>query len=479
MSSSSARAAFICALLVAPSAEAGPLEELVQVALHPSNPNRMVVRYRYSGEGLFYSDDAGKTWRLLCGQAIEASFASAGPIAMTDDGTVLMGVFDGLWEGVAGGCIWTKVPLFEGIWVSDVEIDPTNPSAAFAVTGANTAGAMNGVARRDPSGSWSQLGSTDDVMILGLRAVATASGVRLYEDALRGLGMPLLSPVMRVSDDQGQSWTEFPVDTGDASPTQGSLRLEGVDPSNPDRIVGAFIRADANDTVLVSNDRGQTFTEYLTITDFGGIAFAPDGRVWIADQGSIDPTAPTGLWYAASLDAPATRLNDLAVRGLGYGVGETLYACQRSEFGSIDVQNGAFQSLFTLNDLAEFVSCPGVDMAATCKSQLCLGYCGPGHFAVAPICCAYDDQYCGPKLVDPSQVRCESDAGVPDASVTKPPQKDAGVAPRTTKNASDGGCACTTPARSKDAPLSCALLAGLLATVVLRRRVTSKCSSRR
>jgi hypothetical protein len=44
------------------------------------------------------------------------------------------------------------------------------------------------------------------------------------------------------------------------------------------------------------------------------------------------------------------------------------------------------------DDIAEFVSCPGEDLALGCQQQLCKNWCGPLHFAEAPLCDAYDDE---------------------------------------------------------------------------------------
>src|SRR5262249_32824479 len=134
---------------------------------------------------------------------------------------------------------------------------------------------------------------------------------------------------------------------------RGTLHVQGVDPTNPDRIVVSIERpgdsgtpAQTADSVLVSNDQGKTFEPYLTITEIGGVAFAPDGRIWIGDAGNaLDPTQPVGLYFAQSLDKPATELSkaNYPVQCLDYQSGTgTLYACQRFTFGMVDTKDGAF-----------------------------------------------------------------------------------------------------------------------------------------
>jgi MYXO-CTERM domain-containing protein len=74
---------------------------------------------------------------------------------------------------------------------------------------------------------------------------------------------------------------------------------------------------------------------------------------------------------------------------------KTLYACQRFWFGSVNQMSGEFTTTLRFTEVPKFVTCPGEDPAMQCKTQLCLDYCGPAHFAVAPVCSAYDQPDCG------------------------------------------------------------------------------------
>src|SRR5262245_37604023 len=78
-------------------AHAGPVELLNQVALHPTDPKMMVVRYENGGEGFAFSRDGGATWKLLCRSAIGMDVNRAGPITVTADGHVMMGLIQGLY----------------------------------------------------------------------------------------------------------------------------------------------------------------------------------------------------------------------------------------------------------------------------------------------------------------------------------------------------------------------------------------------
>ena len=387
-------------------ASAGPVEQLAQVALHPTDPNVMVLRYMNGGDGLLYSDDAGASFKLICLSAIDPMLRRIGTIAVAGDGRLVMGLFDGLLEDQGGGCGFTAVPGLTDTWISDLAVDPTDPQVLYASTSKsmmNGAGAApNGLYRRDGAGEFSQFGSLETLLITRLRLTSTDAGLRIYQSAIHGTvpgmidGMPVMdlpNYVIRVSDDGGATFTEFPYGTGDGS----AFRLVGVDPSNPDRILAVLDRTQENDELFVSSDRGQTFDSYHMLSQISAVEFAPDGRVFIGEAASsTDPTASVGLWFAASLDESPSKLADYPVACLAYQAStETLFVCQRWAFGTADQTDGAFTERASFKTIDEFVSCEGVDMADSCMTQLCGDYCGLAHFASAGVCQVYDGPFCG------------------------------------------------------------------------------------
>jgi hypothetical protein len=398
-------------------AHAGPVEQMTQLAMHPSNPDLMVVRYTWGGDGLLRTTDRGKSWQLLCDALLfDPTQTHSGPTAVTGDGTTIMGVFNGIWHDDGHGCSWQSDATYAGEWIGDVTPHPTDPNITFAVT--STASQMgehklNGVIRRDATGTWSDLGAKAEMLATKLYVVPLGNGLRFYVLAIKGqieiddAGRTAPNYVTRVSDDEGQTWKESVFGT-----TDGQFRIQGVDPTNPDRIIASINRVlengpirDADDSVLLSTDQGAHFTEYLKVAEIGGVTFAPDGRVWIGDLGNVsdsDPSAPKGVWFAPSLAQPASKLamGDYPVQCLGYQKAtDTLYACQHFWFGSVKPDDGTFTSLVKFSDVQNFVSCQGVDMAKSCEMQLCGAYCGYGHFAVAPVCTAYDTPNCGIPVV--------------------------------------------------------------------------------
>jgi hypothetical protein len=412
------RTTFVLASFLALSgpnpALAGPVEQLVQLAIHPTDPKRMAVRYVWGGAGAFVTADGGKNWKLLCNSLVSNTVVnSEGPLVLTGDGSVLMGLSTGMWHDDGRACHWMNEPKYDGLFIGGFAVDPIDPAVTYSFT--SSGGLTNGLLRRDASGTWSDLGKKENILGTRMLVVRRGSGRRFYLGLVKGEVLPpdggpgQTSYAIRVSDDDGSTWTEHMYGVAG-----GKLQLQAVDPTNPDRLVISIerpgntgTRAAIADSVLVSSDQGKTFEPYLTVLEVGGVAFAPDGRVWIGDGGNaLDPTQPGAVYFAKSLDNPATKLpmSNYPVQCLAYqGATDTLYACQPTTFGSVNSADGSFTTSLDVRKVASFVDCPGVDMAAVCETQLCGAYCGFGHFAQAPLCCAYDTFSCGP-AVAPSAV---------------------------------------------------------------------------
>lgn len=385
------------ALLSSSRAFAGPVEQMVELATAPGASATMVLRYINGGGGLFFSMDQGKTWSLQCNSSFLGQGGRVqGPVAILGDKTVLVLSSDGVLHADASGCGIAAETADVTKQVVDLALHPTDPMKVFAATSSSAMGAMNGVLERSASGQWTPIGGMDALSPLSLRAVMKEGALRFYEVAVKPSMMTggASQYVLRVSDDQAKTWQEYPLATDTGRP-----RLRAVDPTNPDRLLIAVDRATEADTVLVSKDGGKTTLKYLDVAEFGGVAFAPDGRVWIGDLGTTGGSSPTrGLYAAANLDAMPARLPiaTYAVQCLGWAADtNTLYACQRFWFGNVNLASGEFTSMVRFTDVPKFVSCPGEDTAAECKAQLCLDYCGPAHFAAAPVCSAYDEPSCG------------------------------------------------------------------------------------
>jgi hypothetical protein len=399
-----------------------------------------------------------------------------GRIAMDGDGTVYMATFQGLLRDDGTGCGWESVPEFAGQWVTDVSVHPADPNTMFAATSTGGVDIASSVHRRDPDGTWREIATHPEVLIGRLFVIERASGeLRMYERAVHGMfgTPPEVRPryVMRVSDDEGATWEEY--EFGD---TPGQIEIEAVDPTDADRVV-VSLRSDvpegatrkmAIDRVLVSNDRGETFSDYAEVTRFGGIDFASDGRVWIGDRGDpFDPKAPLGLWFAMSLGEAPRRVNDrFAVHCVDYrSDADDLFVCQAYEAGTLGADGSGYARSFAFEDVKEFVSCGSESIAPVCAEYLLGGWCGASHFPQAPLCCIYphrqgaDAGACASSTPDPGGI---ADAGRREGG-------SAGDAGRGPGSDAPDGCGCRAAGTERRGQGAAMWGLGLLALRVARR----------
>jgi hypothetical protein len=114
---------------------------------------------------------------------------------------------------------------------------------------------------------------------------------------------------IRSSDDRGQTWTTYPITL---RKDERELILLGVDPTNPDRVFGAIhvCREDEScldraiglrkDTLLVSDDRGRTWTTLMELGEVAGFEL-DESTLWVGD------------WQGNTLGNPACPIDPLAV----------------------------------------------------------------------------------------------------------------------------------------------------------------------
>ena len=448
-------------------ARAGLIEQFVQLALQPGDPDTLVLRYVNGGNGLVITHDGGATWSLVCNSFVDPTAGTRnGVAAVAGDGAILLGVFQGAWQADAAGCGWA---LTEGVgarWVADIAQDPSEPDVLYAVTANGGDGVMNGILRREAGDEWSELGPQEELMIFRMQVVSTGSGRRFVQSATRGMlsvtrdGVETMVPnyLIRVSDDDGETFQEYPF----PAPEEGSFYLAAVDTSNPDRMLAYVDRfADAMptphaDLILVSRDGGQSFEPYLedAVLEFSGAAFLPDGRVFIGDRGSLGSDIK-GLWSASSLDeVPVALQTTQAIGCLAYqSATDTLFGCGLRELGTIDPATGALTSMMKFSDVQSLAQCEGEDTVGACQVQLCLDYCRYDHFPETPLCEVYQSPTCGPCSATPPKPLChatpsEAGAGAEQTDAAVSTASDASVSgaadePRAPHGNSSGGCGCT------------------------------------
>ena len=254
-----------------------PTGSIGAVAVAPSDPNIIYVGSGEglqrpdlsTGDGMYKSNDAGKTWKhlgLRDGQQI-----SSIAIDPRDPNVVFAAVLGhpygpnaerGVFRSTDGGASWTKV-LYkdENTGARQVEFDPSNPRRIYAVlwaarqfpweSSANGPGSGLYVST-DGGGNWRQL-------FLGLPTIADGLGPmsfaispsnprRMYlrTDARRGAGFYR-------SDDAGESWALASAEQRVIGRGTDTSAVK-VDPRNPDIVYVA------NTSTYKSTDAGAHFT---------------------------------------------------------------------------------------------------------------------------------------------------------------------------------------------------------------------------
>jgi len=302
------------------------------IAVAPSNDN---IVYVASGEGLhrpdlsvgdgiYRSEDAGKTWTHLGLRQGEQIPAIA--VDPTNADVVFAAVLGhpygpneerGIFKTEDGGKTWKKV-LYKDQWTggSDVVVDPKNPQVVYACLWEDTlgpwedgnqySGTHGGLFKSTDGGNtWKQLtkGLPDGLEQINV-AVAPSDPQRLYATMQTKGASGYMTPhglyVYR-SDDGGESWGKI---TDDPRPAMkiggGDLSIPVVDPTDENTVYVTSI------VTVRSTDGGKTWISLRGAP--GGDDYQnmwinplnPDIILLVSDQGaviSVNKGQTWGSWY--------------------------------------------------------------------------------------------------------------------------------------------------------------------------------------
>jgi photosystem II stability/assembly factor-like uncharacterized protein len=290
-----------------------PTGSIGDVAVAPSNPNVLYVGSGEgvqrpdlsSGDGIYKSVDAGKTWRhlgLRDGQQIGSVIVDP-----RDENKIFVGVLGhpygpnterGVYRSTNGGESFERV-LYkdENTGAAQVGFDPSNPQIVYAALwagrqgpweNASWNGPLSGLFKSADGGTtWRQIGKGFPSAEQGLGrigfTIAPSDPRRMYAT----VEAPTLGGIYR-SDDAGETWrrTNDEVRVWDRASDFAEVK---VDPRNPDVVYSA------NTSTYRSSDGGTTWT---------AIKGAPGGddyhRIW------INPDNPEIMIIAADQGATIT-----------------------------------------------------------------------------------------------------------------------------------------------------------------------------
>jgi MYXO-CTERM domain-containing protein len=301
--------------LWAPSTAAnGRFPAAGQIAVNPTDANHIVVRTTY---GLLTTRDAGQNWDWICEQAVKWTGQYDPAIAVTEDGSVLAGIYDHL--GVSHGltCAWTSAAGLDQKNVVDVSTERAAPSSSVALISNELGGGMFLTqlwASPDNAMSWSQAGIDLPSDFRGLTVdVAPSNPMCIYASGLHSNGT--VGAIQR-SLDRGATWELFDIPGSDANhhPFIGA-----IDPVNEQVL---YVRlSGVPGRLLVSSDGGVMWQEvFAGAGSLKGFALSPDGATILAG-GEAD-----GVWRAPSSTLQFENASPVGVQCLTWAAAG-VYAC--------------------------------------------------------------------------------------------------------------------------------------------------------
>ena len=320
-----------------------PTQSIGAIAVAPSNPKVMYVASGEGlhrpdlsvGDGIYRSEDAGKTWVHLGLREGEQIPALA--VDPHDPNRLFAAVLGhpygpnaerGIFRSTDGGKTWTKV-LYkdENTGGSDVVIDPADPNVVYASLWQSRLGpweddnqydgTSGGLFKSTDGGeTWHKLtkGLPEDLVQIQV-AIAPSDPQRLYatlstthEGAYAsGVGLGVYR-----SDDGGESWTKA---TEDPRPAMkiggGDLPIPAVDPKNPDVVYSASI------VTMKSSDGGKTWMALRGAPggdDYQNLWINPENPkiiLLVADQGAL-VTVNGGRTWSSWYNQPTAQLYHVA-----------------------------------------------------------------------------------------------------------------------------------------------------------------------
>ncbi|WP_437960284.1 hypothetical protein WME76_12000 [Sorangium sp. So ce119] len=358
----SAAALLSVAAVAAPASANGRFPAAGQIAAHPSDPSRLIVRATY---GLLATQDGGERWRWICEPVVGFGDNEDPMIAFLADGTIIAGVFDGLSASRNGGCDWSFAPGdLQDRYVIDLSADREDPSRAVLVvsTGLGSGRFLTQLwETSDNAERWTKAGVDlpEDFLAHTVDA-APSRRERVYVSGR--FGAPDYAGALERTDDRGATWTRLDI------PDSNDRRLPylgAIDPADPDIV---YVRLDGEpaDALIVSHDGGESFTTIFEGQgNLLGFALSPDG-------GSVIVGGPQdGIWRAPASSLEFEKISDVGARCLTW-TAEGIFACG-DEFTdgftvgrSID-EGATFAALMHLDGLCGPLECaPDSGMASTC-----------------------------------------------------------------------------------------------------------------
>lgn len=332
-----------------------------QLVVAPNDPSFIAARTTF---GFLVTKNAGADWDLVCESG--AGYQDIEPgIAITGDGTLFTGLFEGVSVAHGDLCDWSLT--MEGI-ATDVSISKSNPATAIAIT--RDATRSHYFESADHGDTFAPVGAalpegffavTVDVAPTDPRRIYM-SGFRHHESSATQTG------VFARSEDHGETWTFV-----DVPGTDETIKafIGAMHPTDPDRLYMRLSKTPGG--LLVTDDGGDTWTAIDTgvqTSELRGLAVSPDGTK-IAIGGEYD-----GVWIASTEDFVFQKMSEVAIRCLTWS-DAGLYACVNEKLygdgfiiGLSTDEGASFEPLLELACVRGPLTCdPGTSVATSCPAE--------------------------------------------------------------------------------------------------------------
>ena len=352
-----------CALSVlfisSPGAANGRFPAAGQLVVDPGDPGHLVVRTTY---GILTTRDAGTSWDWICEQAVQWTGQYDPTLAITNDGTVIAGIYDHLGVSHGDTCGWSHAGGLDQKNVVDVSTEKQNPAASVALTSSALGSSMfltRVWCSPDNATSWAQAGVDlpSDFQALTID-VAPSNAKRVYVSGLHGVAA---SGAIERSASGGASFDRVDIPGSDVD---HAPYIAALDPDDDQRL---YVRLSGSPgRLLESTDGGGTWTEIFQGTGLlKGFALSPDGKTLVVG-GESD-----GVWRALTSTMKFEKVSSVGVQCLTWSaVG--IYACA-GEFkdgftlGFSSNEGATFTSIMHLACLRGPLACgASTDVGKTC-----------------------------------------------------------------------------------------------------------------
>ncbi|HVY48974.1 MAG TPA: hypothetical protein VHB21_23955, partial [Minicystis sp.] len=333
-------------LAAAPALANGRYPLAGQIAVDPDDPKHLVVRATY---GVIVTRDGGKTWGWVCEPSIGYNGSEDPMLGVAHGGNLLAAIFAGLSVSKDGGCDFSLYPPLKKKYVVDLAIDKVAPADGVLIV-SNSAGANLFLTQlwetSDGGDGWAQAGVDLPSDFIGLTVDSAPSDPATVYVSGR-FGPPDYAGALEKTTDRGASWQKLPI------PNSDNLNLPyvgAVDPHDPG-VVYVRLDADAKDTLVVTRDGGQTYTQAFQLaSDLLGFALSPDGTKVAVSSKASGGQGESGVWVADTTTLAFQKKSKVGATCLTW-TAEGLYACADDPVDGFEVglshdEGASFTPLF-------------------------------------------------------------------------------------------------------------------------------------